>query len=475
VKLTADQTVVLDARKAKPVTTSVPKADAVQANSDIGFDRKIKDGVYTYSAGGFLSGRMFTYNAGPKLPADQLIGHVTSQWGIPGEDGFYTNTPYLYGIANYFPGDFPTGFDRKVKQSDLATVDATVNSADGKRLFKMLFPTGPNGDSGWARVIRLDPARTIRYYVDETPYGFGGATEEDSDGSDFPFGKWSLEGKSMPYKAGRYYRERWNAAAFVPSVYAATRSAGQLGISLYSLTDADGHTGQIELTGSTKLYRDGAEIGSTNRFGYVSVANQPAGKASYKLVTTGTQQLWPFSTRMDLESTFTSSADQQNLPIHTVGFRPDVDGNNTMARTPVTRHRRGTGRPRSVGPGWCRRDARCVRARWSRWAGADLPRRLDGATGSVAPDQAQTQRPTVAPLHRVPRRRVRAVVRLRQVRSARGTAPGAATVPQTTGGVLERRHLRHRRSARGLVGTVPSTSIRNRHPRTGERRWPNRW
>ena len=28
VKLTGDQTVVLDARKAKPVTTSVPKADA---------------------------------------------------------------------------------------------------------------------------------------------------------------------------------------------------------------------------------------------------------------------------------------------------------------------------------------------------------------------------------------------------------------------------------------------------------------
>ncbi|HEY9337515.1 MAG TPA: S8 family serine peptidase [Kribbella sp.] len=336
VQLTADRTVVLDARKAEPITTSVPDATAKQANSGIGFDRTLKGGEYIYDAGGFRSGEMFTYNAGPKLPADQLIGHVTSQWGIPGEDGFYTNTPYLYGIANYFPGDFPTGFDRKVKQSDLATVDATVNSADGKRLFKMLFPTGPNGDSGWARVIRLDPARTIRYYVDETPYGFGGATEEDSDGSDFPFGKWSLEGKSMPYKAGRYYRERWNAAAFVPSVYAATRSAGQLGISLYSLTDADGHTGQIELTGSTKLYRDGAEIGSTNRFGYVSVANQPTGKASYKLVTTGTQQLWPFSTRMDLESTFTSSADQQNLPIHTVGFRPDVDGNNTMARTPVT-------------------------------------------------------------------------------------------------------------------------------------------
>ncbi|MET9268906.1 S8 family serine peptidase [Kribbella sp. NPDC003557] len=335
VKLTSDQTVVLDARKAEQVKTSVPDPTAKQANSGIGFDRKIKTGIYTYSASGFLSS-MFTYNAGPKLPADQLTGHVTSQWGVPGEDGLYTNTPYLYGIANYFPGDFPTGFDRKVKQSDLATVDATVNSADGKRLFKMLFPIGPNGDSGWARVIRLDPARTIRYYVDETPYGFGGATEEDTDGSDFPFGAWSLEGRSMPYKAGRYYRERWNAAVFAPAVRAATRSAGELGISLYTLTDADGHVGRIDSTGSTKLYRDGTEVGSSDRFGLVSVADQPAGQASYKLVTTGTQEIWPFSTRMDLEATFTSSADQQTIPIHTVGFRPDVDGNNAMARTPVT-------------------------------------------------------------------------------------------------------------------------------------------
>ncbi|MGZ0148518.1 S8 family serine peptidase [Kribbella sp. WER1] len=336
VKVTSDMTVVLDARQAKPVTTSVPDPTAKQANSGIGYDRQINGGIYTYSASGFLSGTMYTYNAGPKLPADQLIGHFTSQWGVPGADGLFTNTPYLYGIANYFPGDFPTGFDRKVKQSDLATVDATVNSADGKRVFKMLYPTGPNGDSGWARVIRLDVPRSIRYYVDQTPYGFAGSTEEDVDGTDFGFPKWSLPGTSMPYQAGRHYQERWNAAAFVPSVYAATRSGGTLRVSLNTLTDADGHTGRMETTGSTKLYRDGTEVGSEDRFGYVEVADQPAGKATYKLVTSGTQQLWPFSTRMDLEATFTSSAGQASVPIHTVGFRPDVDGNNTMARKPVT-------------------------------------------------------------------------------------------------------------------------------------------
>ena len=337
VKLTADQTVVFDARKAKPVTTSVPKADAVQANSDIGFDRKIKDGVYTYSAGGFLSGRMFTYNAGPKLPASELTGHVMSQWGVPGADGLFTNTPYLYGIANFQPGDFPTGFDRKVKQSDLATVDSTVNATAEARVFKMLFPVGPTGDGGWARVIRLDVPRTIRYYLDQTPYGWSGSTEEDTDGSDLPFGKWQLEGKPVIYKAGQHYQERWNAAVFVPSVNAAKRSAEELIVYLKTLTDADGHTGSIDgKSGSTTLYRDGTAVGGSDRFGFVDATGLPAGKASYKLITTGTQEVWPFSTRMDVEATFTSSADQPGVAIYTVGYQPEVDGNNTMARKPVT-------------------------------------------------------------------------------------------------------------------------------------------
>ncbi|WP_427885198.1 S8 family peptidase [Kribbella sp. GL6] len=337
IKLTSDRTIVLDARDAEPVTTSVPNLAATQANGAIGYDRALKNGPYIYDAMGFRSGEMYTYNAGPKLSADQLTGHVTSQWGVPGDDGLYTNTPYLYGIANYFAGDFPTGFDRTVKSSELATVDATINATDGRRLFKMLFPTGPNGDSGLARVVRFDAPRTVRYFVDQTPYGFGGATQEDTDGSDFPFGKWQLTGESIPYKAGRYYQERWNAAAFVPSVAAATRSGGQLEVSLWSLTDADGHTGYTTMSSaSTKLYRDGAEIGSSDRFGDIGVADQPAGKASYKLVTTGTQQVWPFSTRTSLEATFSSSADQTSVPIHTVGFRPDVDGNNAMVRKPVT-------------------------------------------------------------------------------------------------------------------------------------------
>jgi hypothetical protein len=249
----------------------------------------------------------------------------------------FTNPPYLYGIANFQPGEVPTGFDRKVKQSDLATVDTTVNSTGEARVFKMLSAVGPSGDGGWARVIRLDVPRTIRYYVDQTPYGWSGTIEQDTDGSEFPFGDWRLEGDPVIYKTGRHYQERWNAAAFGPSVFAYTaRSADQMNIYLNSLADADGHGGSVATTSaSTTLYRDGTEIGSTDGFG-IGATGLPAGEASYNVVATRTQDVLPFSTRVDLEATFTSSADRSDIAIHTVGFQPDVDGSNTMVRKPVT-------------------------------------------------------------------------------------------------------------------------------------------
>jgi subtilisin family serine protease len=336
VKLTSDQTVVLDARKAQPVTTSIPGSDAVQANADVGYDRAVPGGLFNSASVGFLSGEMYTYSTGPKLAADEMTGHITSQWGVPGADGLFTNTPYLYGIANFTPGELPTGLDRQVKQSDLATVDHAVNATNGMQLQKMIFPNAPYTTGVFARVIRLDAPRTIRYYLDQTAGGW--ASELHQPDPDLPVASVAfLIGDPVLYKAGRTYNERWNAAVFGPSVRRVVRTADGLELSLSDFTDADGHVGFIRTTSaSTTLYRDGTVVGSSGTFGSVDATGLPAGQASYKLVTTGTQKVSPFSTRIDLEATFMSSADQPGVPIHTVGFRPAVDANNLTARTPVT-------------------------------------------------------------------------------------------------------------------------------------------
>ncbi|GAA2800875.1 S8 family serine peptidase [Kribbella solani] len=336
VKLTSDRTIVLDARKAKPVSVTVPTAGAALANLDIGYNRKIgadyRDGSTTATA----LNQVYTYSTGPTLSPKELVGRITSQWGVPGADGRFTNTPYLYGTADFKPGAVVTGFNRKAKLSDFAVVDQTVHATDAK-VFKTMAPELIGGDTGWARVIGLDAPRSIRYYLDQTAYGWSGAVQQDITGKPVPFPDWTIESPATRYQVGRHYQERWNAAVFGPAVRRIARTSDWLGIVIASLTDADGHLGGVRMqSASTKLYRGGTIVSNSDSFGTVDAKDLPAGKTTYRLVTTGTQKLVPFSTRIDLEATFSSAADQQEIALHTVAFRPDVDGKNTVARKPMT-------------------------------------------------------------------------------------------------------------------------------------------
>jgi hypothetical protein len=210
IKLTSDQHVILDARKARVVNTTVPTPEAEQANSDVGYDRDAPNGdVPGLSSAlvNFKFGRMYTLNEGPALPAAELTGHVTSQWGVRG-DGRFTNTPYLYGIANHQPGEFVTGFQRTVRPQDLAVVDTAVNATTDRQAQKTMVPVMPEVSGVWVPAVALDAPRSIRYYVDRVPGGWFGEAAEKSD--EAPIGSWFLLGARMQYTPGRTYQERWN-------------------------------------------------------------------------------------------------------------------------------------------------------------------------------------------------------------------------------------------------------------------------
>jgi hypothetical protein len=285
---------------------------------------------------GFRLGHVYTASLGPKLPPEQMTGHVTSQWGVRG-DGFFTNTPYLYGVANYQPGEFITGFNRTVRDKDLAVVDQTVNASTGKQVWKTIAPLMPNVSTASARVVYLDTPRTVRYYLDPTPDGWQTGVEEVAD--DLPFGAWILRGEPTRYRAGKTYRERWNAATIVPKVVTGLRNGDALTLGVSNYTDADGHPGNIQTdSANSTLYRGGEQVATSPGFGFVQASGLPAGKAAYKFVTSGTQTVSGLSSRIDLTLTFNSAAAtaEKSLPARTIRFQPDVDGNNTVKRTPVT-------------------------------------------------------------------------------------------------------------------------------------------
>ncbi|MFF1818348.1 S8 family serine peptidase [Kribbella sp. NPDC058245] len=338
VQIDADQTVVLDARKAKVVETDAPRAGAEQATSAIGFDRT-KPGTnarYSSELGGFGNGDVYTWSAGPKLPETEMVGHFASQWGVPGAEDFFINTPYLYTLAQRTPGEFPTGYHRTVRPKDLAVIDTQVNTSSDRQAIAFMFPTLEGVGWSSARAIYLDTPRSIQYYVDAAA-GWSSSLQEAGTDEDFR-GRWELNGDLKSYRAGRTYHELWNAAAFGPEGDVLRYQDG-VGVSLGNFGDASGAAGYIKTdSASTVLTRNGEQIATSNRFGSVDAGGQPAEKTAYKVVTTGTQSASPFATKVDVTATFTSAAtpDFTLAPINTVRFQPKVDDHNLATRTKVT-------------------------------------------------------------------------------------------------------------------------------------------
>ncbi len=340
VKLDADRTVVLDARQAKPVNHTVPEAGASTIETNAGYTRRPSAGDDPGFSSTTSAGReddLYTFSTGPALPAAQLTGFVTSQWAKKGEDGYFANTPYVYQLAKTMPGVFPTGYQRVVRTRELAVVDSSINATYGSSAWRFVWAQIP-GVNLFATGIKFDTKRSVRYYYEELPDGWLGAADA-RDG--FPPRTYWRQDSVVPqiYRAGRTYEERWNAAAFGPRVFHAARTGAQMLLLIGNLGDAAGNYGRTATdSASSTLYRDGVQVATGDSFGYVVAEGLPAGKATYKLVTTGTQSLTGFATRVDLTATFTSAATtkQTPLPISTVRFQPKVDGDNLAARTKIT-------------------------------------------------------------------------------------------------------------------------------------------
>ncbi|HZX06240.1 MAG TPA: hypothetical protein VFF46_25065, partial [Kribbella sp.] len=347
VELTKDTTVVFDARTAKLVKVTVPQAGAQPALADIGYDRTSADGRYSsgYSGLQFGFGETYTAQVGSAvLPATQLTSHVASQWAKPNADGSFSNSPYLVGQLNTFPGVYPTGFVRAVKPSEQATLVQTINATGDRGHERVVLGRGAGTSGGWAISLEYGKAPlTTTVYADGGPVTWSTEVSEvvpSTDPNDpFPQPVSQLSSQAKPYRAGRTYRERFNAAAFSTGPDQATRTGSNLYVSMYGLVDADGNGGGVlSDTGSTKLLRNGKVVAESPYFGYLEAADLPAGKSTYTLESSQTQSIMPFATRTELKWTFGSAATAAETPLPLLGIRyqPKVDDHNVTDRKPVT-------------------------------------------------------------------------------------------------------------------------------------------
>ncbi|WP_232234126.1 S8 family serine peptidase [Micromonospora chokoriensis] len=337
----ANTAVTVDARKARPVRMAVPERSAVPALVDIsalflGADGSSYGfGILAFDFTGLAIGQL-----GQAVSADQFVGTVASQWTHPE----VTNSPYLYALAETFPGRMPTGFDKTYRSRELASVTHQFRGGyPGLVSDRVVFPHLEPDLGGWAvNVPTTVPGQRVEHYNTRgvrwsSELMFGVLTEEG-----WLDGKAVLIGEPKAYRAGRHTRESWNSAPYGPSFPAprwpgqgVTRVGDDIQVDVPLYGDAAGHAGaSIVDAARTALYRDGKLVDESPEpgFGQFTV---PPGNANYRLEVSAKRSFTDLSTEVGTAWTFRSrhvgGDDYRPLPVSAIRFTPPLNGDNSAA------------------------------------------------------------------------------------------------------------------------------------------------
>ena len=320
------RTIVLDARRGKALRIAVPHADAapvmVAVNADwIGWPSGPRLTAITSEPG-----KTFTDQLGPRDEQAGFVGSINAMLARrdPGTGGF-EDSPYQYDLTYVRRGAFYTGFDRRVRPAELATMTARyARSAEGASGYKLHFSFTPDGIGGASTPIpfRLPSVRTeYRSTGDAVSW-------QDQFGED---GLSLTVSPTTRYRAGVTYPKIWNHAVFAPDATSAPVRTGNTvegGVLLFG--DGAGNEGfsAVDRT-RIALYSGGDLIGETPED--YATFTVPPGESGYRLEQSATRSApHRLSTSVDGVWTFRSatSAEPVRLPISTVRFSPPVDPEN---------------------------------------------------------------------------------------------------------------------------------------------------
>ncbi len=316
------RSLVIDARKAKPVSVTVPRKDAKPYLTQSGFHRSTPEGQWLSVGQLFFPGSTLLLGAlGEPVPADQLTSFVMSSIGAHGPDGEFANSPYTYNLLDTRHGSPFDGLTRTVSDRSLARVVSTYNGRLGTPdAAAVQFASQPKVRPPLGVGFRMTlPAKVDQYYEP-------GATEWTRMYEDESI---NLSSPARRLRAGSTLHERWNAAVHTPGFAgqgSAVRTGDAIKVQLFSHNDQDGHAGVRWGPARTKLFRGEELVGESKEFGVLEASGLPAGDSQYRLESSveGTS----------LVATFRGA--EEPLPIRTVRFSPEVDSQNLVTRKPVT-------------------------------------------------------------------------------------------------------------------------------------------
>ncbi|MFG1687689.1 S8 family serine peptidase [Nonomuraea sp. NPDC049269] len=334
--LNRSQTLDADARLGRPISLTLPRADAVSLQSEMVYQYQMDDG--TSRAWGWLGssyeGR-YTAQLGPAHAYPGVRTKVAGLWAAA-----RTGSPYAYSLAWFHSGGMVNGFERRVAQQDLAAIqtdyarhlpDAEARAYRGAwprdgAVFTFLSPTTFGTPFKQVEYVNTDDG--IRWQRHLFEYGSDGRLNR----FDSPF---------TVYRSGRTYTELWNRGVFSPALPWAgaenlngvSRTGDVISTDLLMYGDGRGSLGSsTRSTQRTALYRDGTLVGEQpeTRTSFTV----PAREAAYRLVVESERGApATLSTRVSGVWTFRSGHvagdTPARLPVSIVRFSPALDAENS--------------------------------------------------------------------------------------------------------------------------------------------------
>ncbi|GAB7047401.1 S8 family serine peptidase [Catenuloplanes indicus] len=335
------ETLTIDARQAKPISIRVPERQAAET----GVELVVAGPAYGFGLGADTFANNYTLDLGPDERVEGFNSHIAASFARKDANGTFVDSPYSYSLFYLTEGGFFTGYDRTVRQRELATVRAShgKQAATADVGAKGAYPLHPSTFGG---LFVLTPYSTLpfdrtEYYNADSGVAWIPVFAESTAGGETP--TFQEYGTQTMYKPGRTVREQWNRAVFGPAFPdSGFTFAGRFQDILFAgpalFGDGAGREGYT-LAGlgdvSLELYRNGQLIGEVaDTYGEFQV---PPEKAVYRLDATASRGTpHRLSTSVVASWTFTSENTAGDvivpLPLSAVVFTPPVDATSVAPK-----------------------------------------------------------------------------------------------------------------------------------------------
>ncbi|WP_369030161.1 S8 family peptidase [Streptomyces adonidis] len=330
--LTRDTTVVMDARKAKPIRITVPdsKAKHTDATLNFGFDIDGNQSTSTYLMGSFSKLRVGQFGA--RLPANEALAQYNGTW---------THGSTSYRPAMNRTGDL-SGFTVNLKRAQFAKI--TIAAGEPAKDKTGSLVAAPLMPGGWADFYPTEfslPGNLTDYVLPGVKWRYSVSQDggKDADGETvWDAGQWTANPRA--YSAGKQYTERFNTGVFGPHLTGpltgnedrpgAVRVGDTFMAYLPLFSDGAGHVGDSRYSkAKSTLYAGGTKVFAIDSDLAGVSYELPAAKRTYRLTTDVSRptSLSSVSTRVTAEWTFTSAhvtGVGQRLPLSAVRFSPKL-------------------------------------------------------------------------------------------------------------------------------------------------------